>query len=304
MTRAGRYYRITPRFWQDSDVRNDWTEDMRMLALYLMTSPHRNMIGLFYCPLNYMESDLQWTSKRLQSAFEALAKESVDFVRYDPKAHVVFLVNGLKHDAPSSGNQVEGASTVVAGLPTTYLLNDLLEAADSLCPELAKRLRSDFEATSEHLRIPYPYSVPRTPYPDTEIKDLCVSGETHDSVPADAAEPTKQPHNRHEYTAEFEEFWTIYPRKKEKANALKAWTARLKDREEPAATEQLILAARNYAEECRAKGRALEYTKLPATFLGPGKPYLDYLVAPATPKPSETTISLSEARKRGLLSDK
>ena len=40
----GRYYRIRPSFWQDPKVRNQWTEDMRMLALYLTTSPHRNMV--------------------------------------------------------------------------------------------------------------------------------------------------------------------------------------------------------------------------------------------------------------------
>lgn len=165
---AGRYYRITPRFWQDTDIRNEWTEDMRFLAIYLMTSPHRNMVGLFYCPLVYMENDLQWQSKRLRVAFDALS--SANFIRYDDKAQVIFIINSLKHDSPGTGKQVEGAIRVLKGLPFTPLLKDLLDAATMQCECLANAMRMAFDWQSIDTRIPYPYSVPvfRIPNPDTE----------------------------------------------------------------------------------------------------------------------------------------
>ncbi len=150
---TGRYYRITPRFWQDTDIRNEWTEDMRFLAIYLMTSPHRNMVGLFYCPLCYIENDLQWQSKRLRVAFDALS--IADFIRYDERAQVIFIVNGLKHDSPSTGKQVEGAIKVLRGLPFTHLLKDLLDAAEVQCECLSSAMRLAFDWQSIEIRIPY-----------------------------------------------------------------------------------------------------------------------------------------------------
>ena len=169
---VGRYYRITPRFWQDSDVRNDWTEDMRLLAIYLMTSPHRNMVGLYYCPLSYIENDLQWKSNRLRMAFDLLSSEAVAFIRYDPKAQVVFLVNGLKHDSPSTPKQVTGAVTALRNLPTTYLLNDLCNAAEVLCESLSNAIRVELDCESIAVRIPD--TVPRIPDTDTDIESTSV----------------------------------------------------------------------------------------------------------------------------------
>ena len=85
---------------------------------------------------------------------------------------------------------------------------------------------------------------------------------------------------RNIYTPEFEEFWSIYPRKKEKPKAFKCWNTRLKEGE----TEILItLCAKNYAAEVKVKGTEEQYIKLPATFLGPNKPYEDYKQSRTSP---------------------
>lgn len=70
----------------------------------------------------------------------------------------------------------------------------------------------------------------------------------------------------------FEEFWESYPRQINKTKALKAWNARRKEKVDP---NDLILAARNYATA--RQGKDQQYTQHPATFLGPTKPYLDYI---------------------------
>lgn len=79
--------------------------------------------------------------------------------------------------------------------------------------------------------------------------------------------------------AEFETFWGIYPRKEAKATALKKWIARITEGETP---ENMIIGATNYAAACKAKGTETKYTKLPSTFLGPDKHYLDYLNTEST----------------------
>jgi len=43
----------------------------------------------------------------------------------------------------------------------------------------------------------------------------------------------------------------------------------------------LVNAAANYADQCQRQGTQPRYIKLAATFLGPDKPYLDWLKPPA-----------------------
>lgn len=149
---TGRYYRISPRFWQERDVRTEWSEDMRMLALYLVTSPHRNMVGLFYCPKYYMAADLQWRSDRLEVAFSRL--QATRFVLYDEVAEIVFVRNALKYDAPSQGNQVAGAIRALKTLPVTPLLADLVASALKHCEPLGRRIQSEFADTLKSLQSP------------------------------------------------------------------------------------------------------------------------------------------------------
>lgn len=129
-------------------------------------------------------------------------------------------------------------------------------------------------------------------------KDMCVPDETHESDSADATdEPPTKKRQRATYEAEFEEFWSVYPRRKVKAAAAKAWAARLKAGEDGTTPNSLILAARNYADECRRKATEEQYIKLPATFLGPNKPYLDYLQAQPAARPQR---QMSESSREYL----
>lgn len=78
------------------------------------------------------------------------------------------------------------------------------------------------------------------------------------------------------YTRDFEEFWSVYPRPKEKLAAFKVWCARMKEGHLP---RDMIEAAQRYREECRRKGTEEQFIKLPKTFLGPSKPFQEYLNA-------------------------
>lgn len=94
---------------------------------------------------------------------------------------------------------------------------------------------------------------------------------------------TSEPQNRldknridksNNYSVHFEEFWKVYPRKKEKAKAHKCYLARLKD---GFSEEELLTAAQRYAEECREKRTEERYIKHGATFLSASTPFTDYL---------------------------
>jgi hypothetical protein len=76
----------------------------------------------------------------------------------------------------------------------------------------------------------------------------------------------------------FADFWNAYPRKIDKQTALRAWTARVKAGEDPVA---MTTAAQHYAEHCQREYTEPRYIKHASTFLGPDRPFLDWVTAPA-----------------------
>lgn len=76
------------------------------------------------------------------------------------------------------------------------------------------------------------------------------------------------------YTCAFEEFWKVYPRKKDKGNAFKKFNARLNS---GFSEVELIEAAKKYAEECVKNSTEEKYIKLATTFLSATTPFIDYL---------------------------
>jgi hypothetical protein len=82
---------VTPHFWIGSTgkaLRGDI--EAQLVALYLMTSPHANMIGVYYCPLDYIAKE---TGLPLEGASKALARLSEgEFCRVDGVTEEVFVI--------------------------------------------------------------------------------------------------------------------------------------------------------------------------------------------------------------------
>lgn len=87
-----------------------------------------------------------------------------------------------------------------------------------------------------------------------------------------------------EYPDHFNEFWSAYPRKKDKGMAYKAYMARIRSGYKP---EDLIAAAKAYAAECRRNHTATDYIKHPKTFVGSSEPFVEYIPKHTNTEPSE-----------------
>lgn len=81
---------ISPKFWigeTGKALRGD--PEAQLLALYLMTCPHANMIGVFHCPVLYMAHE---TGMPFEGASKALARLSeAQFCTYDSATETVFV---------------------------------------------------------------------------------------------------------------------------------------------------------------------------------------------------------------------
>lgn len=114
-------------------------------------------------------------------------------------------------------------------------------------------------------------------------QDLQPTKPTTDKQQGDSRADNKPTHTRkikndkndkNTYTAEFQSFWLVYPRKAEKTKAYKCFCARLKD---GYSENEMLQAAQTYAEWCRKEKIDEKFIKLPATFIGVNTPFIDYL---------------------------
>jgi hypothetical protein len=84
------YAKISSSFWTGKTgraIRGD--SDAQIVALYLLTSLHANMIGVFYCPITYISHE---TGSPFEGAFKGLQRLiEVGFCTYDEESETVWV---------------------------------------------------------------------------------------------------------------------------------------------------------------------------------------------------------------------
>lgn len=140
------YGRVFSAFWQSEDTRA-LSEDGRMLALYLLTSPHANLIGCFRLPDAYAADDMQWTSQRVREGFAEL--QSKGFLTRDEGSKWTFLHKYLKWNGFENGNVAIAAHKAFDQVPPialkALLAKALLEFGSHLKEPFANHLQTLLE---------------------------------------------------------------------------------------------------------------------------------------------------------------
>lgn len=238
------------------------SQDARHLMLYLLTCPHRNIMGLYYLPAPYACHDLEWVPKRFGQALgELLANGRV---KYDSAAEVIFIANYLKHNPLENPNQVTSAIARLNELPQTPLMQELLTVLEGFGKPYLKPL---VERLQERLgeRFGKPVTVTVTVTESGSNKH--VSSGKPDDTGVVTSKVSKEP-----FLADFEECWKHYPRKREKKAAYRQYVAR---RRKGFTAEELLRATKTYALE--VAGRTPDKIKHGSTFFGRDQPFEDYL---------------------------
>lgn len=85
------YGKISPTFWiGETGKKLRGAPDAQVLAIYLMTSPHSAMTGIFHCPILYMGHE---TGLGTEGANKALARLILEgFCEYEESSETVFVV--------------------------------------------------------------------------------------------------------------------------------------------------------------------------------------------------------------------
>lgn len=118
------YRKILTSIWAD-DKFPQFSDDEKLLCMYLFTSPHSNMIGLYRLPLGYAADDLKWTAQRFDKPFRELLRQGL--FEWDEPTKLLFVVNFLEHDGLDNPNQTKAAIKVINELPKNPLFSSLLK---------------------------------------------------------------------------------------------------------------------------------------------------------------------------------
>ncbi|HHT0394702.1 TPA: hypothetical protein ACTW08_003275 [Raoultella planticola] len=256
------YGKVHTSFWISDGMRRV-SDDARLLALYLLTGQHTNMIGCFRLPDGYVSEDLAWTPERVSKGFDELSANG--FATRDSSSKWVLIRNFL------AWNSVENPNQGIAALR----LFDQVPDKSTIKPELARvmALAISHISTSKlkgSERVLQPFLNQEQEQEQEQEEDS--SGHGSATPPGDQGQSEgDNPEQKKTYPDEFELVWSIYPKRaggNSKSDAFKAWNARIRD---GTAAEEIYSGVERYAAFVKFEGNLnTQYVKQAKTFFGPG----------------------------------
>jgi hypothetical protein len=193
-------------------------ETARLLVLYCYTGPDTNRIGLFRFSLGRAGEAFNATPARLASALNDVC--AALGWQYDPDARVLWITTWWETNAPESPDVMSGCLKDLGELPRTRLYDGFRAQRTGLSDTVAARF-ADVCARYDSLCVDTSGGTsPQTSH-DRSIQTSPQTTPTQKSRGEGELEGEKRINTR----AEFDAFWQVFPKRKGKADAEKAWKA-------------------------------------------------------------------------------
>lgn len=117
------YGSIQTKFWTHRDVIG-LSDQAKLLASYLLSSPHTNMLGCFRIPIGYIAEDLRWGIETATKALNDLSE--IEFLTYDTVSGCVLIHNFLKYHPIENPNQGRSIAKLFDDIPQSLaFISDL-----------------------------------------------------------------------------------------------------------------------------------------------------------------------------------
>lgn len=160
MAQESRYSKVFVKIWHSKDFRM-LSEEGKMLFLYLLTSPHRNMGGFYYLPLPYLCFDVGLDEGRVSKAFEELTDK--DMALYDYNTQVVLIKKWFCYNPIENENQAKGLNKQLAEIPKSKLFKPFVNCVKEYSQYIESILKG-FDIPSEYPSetLSKPYTQPGT----------------------------------------------------------------------------------------------------------------------------------------------
>lgn len=205
------YGKVNANFWIGRTGRSlRGNQEAQIVALYLITSPHSNMIGVFHCPIAYIANETGLSTQGATKGLRCLI--DVGFCTFDQEIDFVFVHEMAKHQIGETLKETDKRCQGVVNQLALTLNGPCKQAFIRRYSDAYKLgLMVDFDSPSEApLRIlPSPSEAPPKPGAGTGAGKRTGAGTS----------------------AGFDELWSLYPKKVAKKDAIEAFN-KIKPNEE------------------------------------------------------------------------
>lgn len=139
------YGKVHTTFWSSKTI-GSLDDDGRLLALYLMTSPHTTITGAFRLPDGYVCEDMRWSAERVSKGFMQLLANG--FANRCETTKWVWICKHLEWNPPENPNQRKSARKLADAIPDdcTWKIDFL-----DVCGEAVGYTNEEMAALSETL---------------------------------------------------------------------------------------------------------------------------------------------------------
>jgi DNA-binding transcriptional regulator YdaS (Cro superfamily) len=158
------YSKISPQFWVGNTGRaiRKMGLSTQLMALYLMTSPHATMLGIYYAPIAYIAHDTGIHPNKVLSILQQL--KAIDFCSYDEESEYVWVHAMASYQVAASldprDKRVAGVNDLFQSLPELPFLTEFYERYHRHFLLEARKQNEGLSAT------PISHVVPATPSSD------------------------------------------------------------------------------------------------------------------------------------------
>lgn len=188
------YTKVEDLFWRDEKLKK-CSIDARYIFVYLLSNPHRNILGFYYMPKMYAMFDLGMVEERFDKGLGELLDNG--FIKHDEASNVVFVKRFLKYNKLDNKNQVASAIKRIDELPNTDLFEDLLETLceleidkyDDLIEAVKQKVSLDFLKGFERVSKGYAKQETETEEETEEVKEAEKVSEAEKEAETESGKP-------------------------------------------------------------------------------------------------------------------
>lgn len=130
-----RYHKIHSQIWNDEKFERLSVFE-RYTFIYLQTSPHNNLLGIYVLKEGYACEDMKVTPDVLNKDLIKLYESKL--IKYDKENKLVWIVNQLKYNQITNPNQIKAAKKTLLELPKSQLILEFLNMHKDLAKHITK----------------------------------------------------------------------------------------------------------------------------------------------------------------------
>lgn len=260
------YRNISMGFWTDPKVVDDFTPEDKYFYIYVLTNPHTNLCGCYEVSIKQMVDETGYnadTIQRLLNRFRDVHK----VLEYCNDTKELLLYRWCKYNWTSShklDKPLEKEIKAVKSKRFREYISRLYKQRED---------REPFDCDIDTVSIPYAYPMDTTVSVSVSVTDTVTgtdiesSNDKNNTGECEGENPPDPPKPKAEKKPDifpFAEFWSVYPKKKAKQDAIKAWD---KIKPDEALGKAIIKAveAQKLTKDWKKDGGA--FIPYPATYL-------------------------------------